>query len=243
MTLYFAYGSNLDLSQMARRCPAATPLGKFYLPDTRLVFRRVCDVIAEDGATCPGGLWRLTPKCEQALDRYEGFDPRYPDSGMYSKEYIQVAGLPDGETEVMIYTMNSSGIYPPSVGYFKGVRQGYKDFGLKLWPLKEALKHAHDAKAPSHVERKRIRRTGRQPSAADPRKVKQEPTAVLPAAQRAWVPVSPDRAAARAKIRAAAREADRASAELKKRVRPVVGNYKTSLAAWLEHQQETGGSY
>jgi len=159
--LYFAYGSNLNLSQMQRRCPAATRLGKLMLPNTRLVFRGVADVVFEEGHTCPGGLWRITPECEHRLDLYEGFDPHYPDRGMYSKEYITVEGLPDGETEVMLYTMNSRGIFPPSDHYYSSIVQGYRDFGLKIAPLKAALKHSYDDKRPTHVERKRTRRMGR----------------------------------------------------------------------------------
>jgi hypothetical protein len=172
--LYFAYGSNLNLSQMSRRCPRATPLDKIYLPDWKLVFRGVCDVVEEGGASCPGGLWRITPDCELALDRYEGYDARFPMSGMYRKVYVTVDGLPDGETEVMFYVMNSRGIYPPSEGYYNGVRQGYRDFGLRQAPLRLALKHAHDASHPSHVERRRMRRNGRPPLASRPQPKQRE---------------------------------------------------------------------
>ena len=159
--LYFAYGSNLHIEQMSRRCPAAVKVGVLVLPNTRLVFRGVADVISEDGVECPGGIWRITPECERALDRYEGFNPTNPDNGMYTKEYVTMDGLPDGETEIMLYTMNSRGIYPPSSHYYDVIRQGYRDFGLDAAPLKVALKHSHDCKAPSHIERKRTRRMGR----------------------------------------------------------------------------------
>ena len=159
--LYFAYGSNLHLEQMARRCPAAVPLGPLIMPNTRLVFRGVADVIRDDGVECPGGIWRITPECEAALDRYEGFNPNDPDRGMYTKEYVQLDGLPDGETEIMLYAMNSTGIYPPSEHYYDVVKQGYRDFGLPTAALQMALKHSHDAKHPSHIERKRTRRMGR----------------------------------------------------------------------------------
>jgi gamma-glutamylcyclotransferase len=155
MTLYFAYGSNLNLRQMQYRCPAATPLDKVYLRGTRLVFRGVADVVFEDDATCPGGIWDITEECEDALDRYEGCNDQ--GTGMYRKEYIDVPGF--GET--LVYVMNSTGICPPSVGYYNGIVQGYRDFGLSLRRLKIALKHSHDAKHLSHVERKRLRRNGR----------------------------------------------------------------------------------
>jgi hypothetical protein len=166
MTLYFAYGSNLNLLQMEERCPAAEPLDKLYLPDARLVFRGVADVEFVQGETCPGGLWRLTPACEAALDRYEGCtrDGR----GLYRKVRIAVDDLPDDETHVMMYVMNSTGIMPPSARYYRVIADGYDDFGLRLRELRFALKHAHDAKHLTHVERKRLRRTGRPPVKARP---------------------------------------------------------------------------
>ena len=39
--LYVAYGSNLNLEQMARRCPTAKVVGIGVLKDYQLTFRRV----------------------------------------------------------------------------------------------------------------------------------------------------------------------------------------------------------
>jgi hypothetical protein len=166
--LYFAYGSNLNLRQMRTRCPDATPVGGLELPNWQLVFRGVCDIVRADGESVQGGLWKITPRCEAALDRYEGYDANFPDDGMYSKEYLLVDGLPDGETTIMVYTMNSTGIYPPSSGYFAGVKQGYKDFELPVRPLIDALEKSYDDKAPSYIERQRARRNGRPSLAARP---------------------------------------------------------------------------
>ena len=52
---YFAYGSNLDLPQMKRRCPSSKLISKGTLPGYRLTFNRfssgwgggVADVIQE----------------------------------------------------------------------------------------------------------------------------------------------------------------------------------------------------
>jgi hypothetical protein len=160
---------------MSRRCPAAVPLGALIMRDTRLVFRGVADVVRAEGAKCPGGIWRITAECERALDRYEGFNPNDPDRGMYSKEYVEIEGLPDGETEIMLYTMNSRGIYPPSDYYYNTLKEGYRDFGLKLAPLRAALEHSYDDKHPSHIERKRTRRMGRPALAPRPAKVQSAP--------------------------------------------------------------------
>jgi hypothetical protein len=161
--LYFAYGSNLHLDSMAGRCPDAKPLGKFYLGDARLVFRGVADCLYEKGSRCPGGLWRITPKCEAALDRYEGVG-----SGFYRKVYAPLAEEIDGENEVMLYVMNSSGIYPPSKGYLDCLIRGYKDFKLPKRPLMAAVRDAFERKNPTHVERQRLRRHGNPPLARMP---------------------------------------------------------------------------
>jgi hypothetical protein len=180
---------------MQRRCPDAVPLDKLYLPDARLVFRMVADVVFEPGFTCPGGVWRLTPACERALDHYEGFRP--DGSGMYRKVYVEVPGLPDGETELMMYVMNSTGVMPPTVNYFNVILDGYEDFGLRQRELRLALKHAHDEKRATHVERKRLRRNGRPALKARPvPKAKRKPKGkhvpkagkVIAAAPRAGAP-------------------------------------------------------
>jgi len=155
--LYFAYGSNMNVGQMAVRCPNAEPIGAIVLEDWRLVFRGVADCIQEPGAKCSGVVWRLTPECEAALDRYEGVT-----GGMYRKEYIPIEPY-EGETRMLIYVMNSTGIMPPPSHYYRGIEQGYRDFKLSLKPLRAALDASWDDKAPSYRERQRHMRNGRPP--------------------------------------------------------------------------------
>jgi hypothetical protein len=155
--LYFAYGSNLNVLHMAQRCPAAIPVGRFYLPHARLVFRGVADCIADANSQCPGGIWKITPECEQALDHYEGIA-----GGLYRKVFLPIAPI-DDETELMLYTMHSEGIYPPSQVYLDSIKQGYRDFNLPLASLRAAVKASWVEKAPSDRELRRHRRNGRPP--------------------------------------------------------------------------------
>lgn len=127
--IYLAYGSNLNKSQMRVRCPNATPKGFILLPDYRLVFKGVADMIPAKGLHCPVGLWEITDKCEKALDRYEGFP------SLYRKEYFVNK---DG-TEFMAYVMNSHGLGLPPTTYYQGILQGYKDFGIDQTYLSDAL--------------------------------------------------------------------------------------------------------
>ena len=82
--LYVAYGSNLNLEQMARRCPKAKVVGIGNLKDYQLTFRRVATIEPEKGAITPVGVWEITTSDERALDIYEGY-PSY-----YRKETVTV---------------------------------------------------------------------------------------------------------------------------------------------------------
>lgn len=167
--LYFAYGSNLNKWQMARRCPRAVSLGRLKLPDWRLVFRGVADLIPDEGAFCWGGVWRITPECERALDYYEGVA-----SGLYRKETIPIEPLADGTNEMLVYVMNSDGVFPPSESYLASIVKGYRDFRLPKSAraaLNRAVAESWDDKAPSHMERQRHRRNGRPRLAERPKVV------------------------------------------------------------------------
>ena len=158
MTLYFAYGSNLNKHQMKRRCPAAKPLGKMQLRDWLLVFRGVADIIKSPGNFVNGGAWKITDACEEELDLYEGIA-----GGLYRKVYLPVDPIQlDGEwhDDMLVYVMNSDGIFPPSQGYLSTIRDGYRDFELPMGPLTAAVEASYENKAPSHIERQRHRRKG-----------------------------------------------------------------------------------
>lgn len=128
--IYLAYGSNLDMGQMEYRCPNAKPQGFILLPDYRLVFKGVADIIPAKGFFCPVGLWEITDKCEQALDRYEG----YPN--LYRKEYFRNKRT---EQDYMAYIMNRDGLGMPPQQYYEGIKRGYGHFGIDTKYLTEAL--------------------------------------------------------------------------------------------------------
>lgn len=158
--LYFAYGSNLNIKQMKYRCPKAVALGNFYLRDARLIFRGVADCIYLPGAICPGGIWSITKDCERALDRYEGFHEDDLEGSMYRKQILKIRNADDEVSmEVMIYRMNSTGIFPPSQSYLDTIAEGYRNFKLPLKRLRQAVKRSYDNKAPSSVEIERRKRT------------------------------------------------------------------------------------
>lgn len=131
--LYVAYGSNLNLIQMAMRCPKAKVVGRGILKDYQLTFRRVATIEPESGAITPVGVWEITPTDERALDRYEGY-PSY-----YRKETVTVEMYDGTERQAMVYIMNGGEPQMPSWFYYETIREGYGDVGLDLKYLQAAL--------------------------------------------------------------------------------------------------------
>jgi gamma-glutamylcyclotransferase (GGCT)/AIG2-like uncharacterized protein YtfP len=128
MKLYFAYGANLSHQGMRWRCPAAVAVMPFYLKDYRLAFSGVATIQPALGQQVAGALWAITEECERALDVFEGFPT------MYRKETIRVDGM-----EVMFYRMNSEDPWEPSDSYLAIITEGYRDFGLPLEDLEQAV--------------------------------------------------------------------------------------------------------
>jgi gamma-glutamylcyclotransferase (GGCT)/AIG2-like uncharacterized protein YtfP len=132
-TKYIAYGSNLNLEQMAVRCPTAKPVGSGMLKGWQLTFRRVATLEPDPSAETPVGVWELEPQDEAALDRYEGY-PYY-----YRKENIEVEVRGEKMT-AMVYLMNGGQPQMPAMSYYKCIAEGYDDTGLDITYLDNALK-------------------------------------------------------------------------------------------------------
>jgi hypothetical protein len=73
MTIYFAYGLNMDRDGMRERCPRAVALGPAVLERHRFFVGLAGwgSVRAAPGACVHGVLWRLTPRDVAALHAYE----------------------------------------------------------------------------------------------------------------------------------------------------------------------------
>ena len=129
---YVAYGSNLNLEQMKRRCPTAKVVGTCHLTGYQLLFQRVATIVPRPGTEVPVAIWEIDDACEQALDRYEGFPY------LYRKEYLPVTV--NGETvDAMVYIMNTGAPQQPPRSYLNTILQGYIDCSLDTHFLEEAL--------------------------------------------------------------------------------------------------------
>jgi hypothetical protein len=165
---YFAYGSNLCVEGMLRRCPDAKKVKALQLRGCKLVFRGVADVEITDNENdwVEGGLWRISSYDESRLDSYEGVSDRKPEDGLYRKLTFPIGNTKDDTVwDCLIYKMNRKGIMPPSEHYFNIIKKGYDDFGLNLDKLNEALAASWDDKDRTPQLNARYDRNGRPPLA------------------------------------------------------------------------------
>ena len=136
--LYAAYGSNLNLEQMERRCPYAVPVGSAQLPGYRLLFQggkesSVATVEPFEDSSVPVLLWEITPRCEEALDHYEGW-PR-----LYRKEILTFS-MCEKPVQAMVYIMNDGRrIGTPGQYYYNAIAEGYATAGFDLDILDDAV--------------------------------------------------------------------------------------------------------
>jgi hypothetical protein len=139
--IYLAYGSNLNIEQMARRCPTALVLGSTKLRGYKATFRgmdggAVMNIEPDAAGVVPVLLWEIEPADEMALDRYEVF-PR-----LYRKKIVTVTFKGERVT-AMAYIMNEGPpLGAPGNGYYYIIRQGYKEAGFDIGILHRAIKES-----------------------------------------------------------------------------------------------------
>lgn len=149
--LYMAYGSNMNLEQMADRCRTAEVVGrcrtaevvgKGILKNYELLFRgarhgAVATVEPREGSSVPVVLWEIGARDEVALDCYEGY-PR-----LYRKQMMEVEV--DGKCQrVMAYVMTPGREFGiPSEHYAEIIREGYQSAGFDAEILEEAIQRAY----------------------------------------------------------------------------------------------------
>lgn len=137
--LYIAYGSNMNIGQMARRCPTAKVVASTWLEGYQLRFRggsysSVATVEPSEDDLVPVLVWEIQPDDEKSLDIYEGWPH------LYRKETLKIK-LGKKTLPAMIYIMNGEK-YPygyPSQSYFDTIRDGYISAGFDPKLLHQAV--------------------------------------------------------------------------------------------------------
>ncbi len=136
--LYIAYGSNLNLAQMAARCPSANIYAKGVLNNWKLVYRGSktnshATIIRKQDSTVPVLVWEIQPNDEYCLDIYEGY-PHY-----YFKKTIMV-DIDGKKKKAMVYIMNDKQLPGrPSGRYVRTILQGYMDNDMDISIFQKSL--------------------------------------------------------------------------------------------------------
>lgn len=139
---YLAYGSNLNVHQMAYRCPTAKIVGITEIEGYELLFKgsrtgSYLTIEKKEGGIVPVAVWEVTKDDEERLDIYEGF----PD--FYYKKQITIT-LQDNKgrktkTKAFVYIMHEDRLLGvPSASYVQTCMDGYNYFGFDKVYLKEA---------------------------------------------------------------------------------------------------------
>ena len=141
--VYIAYGSNMDVCRMDKRCSNFEFFGTGYIFNYKLTFQQsvsgfYANIISSKAKKnfeyVPVVLYLISKNDEDNLDVFEG----YPDA--YKKTELEVE-LDDGsKVKGLAYVLPTSKSYGiPSIQYYRMIENAYKIFGFELDVLKNAL--------------------------------------------------------------------------------------------------------
>ena len=135
--LYFAYGSNMDATQMRDRCSDAKLEGVASIENRRFVIntRGVATIIWSSGSRVFGLLWIISEQDELSLDGYEGIK-----WGTYTKETITVERESGVMVEALVYVARDSAEGSPRSGYIEGIVAAAKANGIPDEFVEELMK-------------------------------------------------------------------------------------------------------
>lgn len=143
MKYYLAYGSNLNLYQMKRRCPKAIPIGTSFIEGYELLFKgsktgSYLTIEKCEGARVPVAVWKVEDSDELSLDAYEGYPTFY-----YKKEmeiiYQGLVSKKKRKVKAFVYIMHEDRqLGVPSNYYVDVCANGYTSFGFDFEYLKKA---------------------------------------------------------------------------------------------------------
>jgi hypothetical protein len=126
MTLYFAYGANMNRALMRRHCPGAKELGTAAIFGCRFMITSdgYASIVPRSGGRVHGVLWRLTVRDLAALNSYEGIG-----SGLYSKLTLPVRKN-GRRMAATLYVARSRTAGRPKPGYLDAILDAAREWGL-----------------------------------------------------------------------------------------------------------------
>ena len=133
MPLMFAYGANMDIAAMARRCPRSKALGTARLMRHRLVATREgwLSVTRDAHSTVHGVLWDVALADVAALDRFEGVG-----EGLYAK-IAQAVVAEGGPKRALVYVGANIGPGVARADYLAAVIAAARHWSLPTAPLEK----------------------------------------------------------------------------------------------------------
>jgi gamma-glutamylcyclotransferase (GGCT)/AIG2-like uncharacterized protein YtfP len=140
MPLYFAYGANMDVESMARRCPSSKPIGLARLPRHRWIISSdgYANVVRDPRREVTGLLWELALSDVPPLDRFEDVPRLY-------RKVTQPVITGKGIRRALVYVGRAAETGRPRPGYLDAVVAAAVAAGL---PAREiaAMKAHGDAR-------------------------------------------------------------------------------------------------
>lgn len=140
---YLAYGSNLNLNQMAFRCPTAKPVGTAKITGYELLYKgsktgAYLTIEPKEDSFVPVAVWEVNKEDEKHLDVYEGF-PHF-----YYKKYINIQMVQKNgrrkRVDAFVYIMHEERKCAiPDNWYVNGCTEGYNAFGFDTKILETAF--------------------------------------------------------------------------------------------------------
>ncbi len=126
-TLYFAYGSNMDDAQMAKRCRNYQYISTAILHNHQFIInsRGVASIVPKHGEIVYGVIWALSDEDVKRLDRYEGVS-----SGFYRKESLPVTMPNFLPIDMLVYMAVDSEHGKPRPGYLENIIASAVKLGL-----------------------------------------------------------------------------------------------------------------
>ncbi len=127
-SIYFAYGSNMNFTQMCSRCPGSEFVSVAHLKGWSYFINGngYAGIEEQEDAITHGCLWRLNEEHLRSLDHYEAVR-----AGYYSRvQMIVIKGLELVEQEAEIYISNNRTYGVPRKSYQMGIIQGASELGL-----------------------------------------------------------------------------------------------------------------
>ena len=157
--IYVAYGSNLDLTQMAHRCPGAFPVGTGVINNYQLMFKgsktgSYATIEPADGYTVPVLLWAISASNESSLDLYEGFPTFYYKRNIAIDNFVPLKGYQTLQiSSGMVYIMHEERKFGiPSQHYYNVLSEGYKLFKFDQHILQNAYQFSCEKTTEGHED-------------------------------------------------------------------------------------------